>query len=263
MNRTALCLATLLASSPVMADDSWQLVWADEFDGAALNTGDWRIIEGNGCPQNCYFGNNELQTYTKASENLRIENGVLVIEAKGAGKDFTSAKITTQNREGWTYGRFTMRAKLPKGRGTWPAFWMMPDKASYGPWPKSGEIDLMEHVGYDEGRVHGTIHTEAYNHRIGTQKGGNMVVEYATEDFHEYSAEWTETDIRWYIDGREYYSVTKADSDGHPEWPLDHPFHLILNLAVGGDWGGSQGVDDTAFPVRYEIDWVRVWQKKD
>ncbi|NVJ96631.1 MAG: glycoside hydrolase family 16 protein [Alphaproteobacteria bacterium] len=257
-----LAAAGFVASLSVscFADDDYKLVWADEFDGKALDRSVWHVVKGNGCPKLCGFGNNELQHYRGREKNLRLENGRLVIEAH-MGNKVTSAKITTEEMPGWSYGRIAMRAKLPSGVGTWPAFWMMPKTDSYGPWPKSGEIDIMEHVGYNQGQVHGTIHTEAFNHRIGTQKGGHMQVPNASEAFHEYSVEWEESEIRWYIDGEQYFQVTKKAGFGHAEWPLDHPFYVILNLAVGGDWGGAQGVDKTAFPARFEIDWVRIWQK--
>ncbi|TNE66604.1 MAG: glycoside hydrolase family 16 protein [Alphaproteobacteria bacterium] len=237
-------------------------MWQDDFDGDTLNKADWKVIRGNGCPKNCGFGNNELQTYAGGKQNLRLEDGKLVIEARKSNMGFTSAKITSEHRPGWTYGRIEMRAKLPSGVGTWPAFWMMPDKSSYGAWPKSGEIDIMEHVGFNQNHVHGTIHTEAYNHRIGTQKGKDILVPTASDDFHTYGIEWTADHIRWFIDGAEYYAVERQEQDGHAEWPFDHAFHVILNFAVGGDWGGKEGVDPAAFPARYEIDWVRVSQQQ-
>jgi len=254
----AIAAQILLISCAVSAHER-ELVWSDDFDGTSLNTEVWNIIEGNGCPQNCYFGNNEKQTYTKNAENLRLEDGKLVIEAhKGDG--FTSAKITSEGMPGWTYGRIEMRAKLPTGVGTWPAFWMMPDESKYGPWPKSGEIDIMEHVGYNQNHVHGTVHTEAYNHRIETQKGADTLVETSASEFHTYTIDWDADEITWSIDGEQYFAFTRQDGDTYAEWPFDHPFHVILNLAVGGDWGGKEGIDDSAFPARYEIDWVKVWQ---
>ncbi|WP_262690523.1 glycoside hydrolase family 16 protein [Kordiimonas aestuarii] len=245
-------------AAPTFADDM-KLVWSDDFDGTALNTNAWHIVKGDGCPKNCYFGNNEKQTYTADEKNLRLEDGKLVIEARGGDK-FTSAKITSKGIPGWTYGKIAMRAKLPSGVGTWPAFWMMPDEAKYGPWPKSGEIDIMEHVGFDQGHVHGTVHTEAYNHRINTQKGKDITVDTASSAFHTYTIEWDAGEIRWFIDSDQFFAFTRQDNDGHAEWPFDHPFHVILNLAVGGDWGGKEGIDEAAFPARYEIDWVKVWQ---
>lgn len=247
-------------STAAIAEGRYELVWSDEFDGTELDESVWHVVEGNGCPSNCGFGNNELQSYRGKDKNLRLEDGKLIIEAR-MGNKVTSAKITTENVPGWTYGRFAMRAKLPSGVGTWPAFWMMPKDARYGPWPKSGEIDIMEHVGYNQGQVHGTIHTEAFNHRIGTQKGDFMQVADASTAFHDYAVEWDMGEIRWYVDGREYFRIEKQSGDIHAEWPFDHPFYIILNLAVGGDWGGAKGVDKAAFPARFEVDWVRVWQK--
>ncbi|WP_417451329.1 family 16 glycosylhydrolase [Kordiimonas sp.] len=255
---TTLFLAGMSLAVPAAAD-GYELVWSDDFEGDKLNTKFWRIVTGNGCPENCYFGNNEKQVYTAELMNLRIEGGKLIIEAH-KNEGFTSAKITSEAMPGWTYGKIAMRAKLPSGVGTWPAFWMMPDKAKYGPWPKSGEIDIMEHVGFNQGHVHGTVHTEAYNHRINTHKGEERVVDTASKAFHTYSIEWDANNIRWFIDGKQFFTFARQEDDGYAEWPFDHPFHVILNLAVGGDWGGKEGIDASAFPARYEIDWVKVWQ---
>lgn len=243
-------------------DKGWSLIWADEFNsGNALDTETWVIIEGNGCPTLCGFGNNELQTYTGNPENLRVEDGRLIIEAV-YDDGYTSAKITSQKMEGWQTGKIAMRAKIPTGVGTWPAFWMLPDTNIFGPWPKSGEIDIMEHVGHRLGYLHGTIHTEAFNGKLGTQKGGEIYVPAISSEFHEFAVEWTTDSLRWYLDGEQYFEILREETDGTAEWPFDHPFHIILNLAVGGDWGGQKGVDENAFPTQYEIDWIRVWQQK-
>lgn len=257
--RIALFITFATFSIPAIANQPMTLVWQDEFDGP-VDRSSWRVVEGNGCPDHCGFGNNELQTYTAHARNLRTENGMLVIEAHKSGNGFTSAKITTEPLQGWQYGKISMRAKLPEGVGTWPAFWMMPETDSYGSWPKSGEIDIMEHVGYNQGHVHGTIHTEAYNHRMGTQKGGETVVETASSEFHTYTIEWDATGINWFIDDKEFYAVRREQGASSAQWPFDQPFYAILNLAVGGDWGGAEGIDECAFPARYEVDWVRVWQ---
>jgi beta-glucanase (GH16 family) len=253
-----LCLLTALAL-PAAANDSRTLVLHEDFSGDQLDRNVWHVIEGNGCPAHCGFGNNELQTYTGSAENLRLENGHLVIEAH-AGETVTSAKITTEKATGWQYGRIEMRAKLPEGLGTWPAFWMMPKKSTYGSWPKSGEIDIMEHVGFDPGVVHGTVHTQAFNHRIGTQKGGQVSVPTAMQGFHEYAIEWDENAIHWYLDGEKFFTFDRLEDATSAEWPFDQPFYIILNLAIGGDWGGSKGVNLDALPARYEVDWVKVWQ---
>lgn len=255
------CLSFNVAASKP-EEKKWKLVWADEFNaGERLDTDAWVIIQGNGCPTLCGFGNNELQTYTGNPENLRIEDGKLVIEAVPQGDHYTSAKITSQKMKGWQTGKIAMRAKIPAGVGTWPAFWMLPDTNKFGPWPKSGEIDIMEHVGHRLGYLHGTIHTEAFNGKLGTQKGGEIYVPTISTEFHDFTVEWAEDSLRWFIDGEQYFEILRGKADGTAEWPFDHPFHVILNLAVGGDWGGQKGIDKNAFPARYEIDWVKVWQK--
>lgn len=248
----------LIANSMPAHSDDYRLVWSDDF--TEVDPTVWRIIEGDGCPAICGFGNNEQQTYTAAQRNLRVENGTLIIEAH-KGVPYSSAKLTTQKMPGWTYGKISVRAKIPSGVGTWPAIWMLPDDNTFGAWPKSGEIDIMEHVGFNAGHIHGTVHTEAYNHKIGTQKGGEKQIPSANTTFHTYTIDWSDTEIRWFIDDKQYYQFEKQAEDTSAEWPFDQPFHLILNLAVGGDWGGKRGVDGTAFPARFEIDWVKVWQK--
>lgn len=256
---TALFL-TGWAEAEDTASVQYELVFSDEFEsGAKIDRKKWYVVRGNGCPQLCGFGNNELQTYTSKKRNLRLENGKLIIEAHRR-KGYSSAKITTEKLGGWQYGKIEVRAKLPKGIGTWPAIWMLPDENRYGGWPKSGEIDIMEHVGFREGYVHGTVHTEAFNHKIGTQRGHEIYLPSATNEFHTYAIEWSAENIRWFVDGEQYYRFNRMADDGSAEWPFDQPFHLILNLAVGGEWGGRHGIDKKAFPARFEIDWVRVYR---
>jgi beta-glucanase (GH16 family) len=153
-----------------------------------------------------------------------------------------------------------VRAKLPAARGTWPAIWMLPVDFGSVAWPKCGEIDIMEHVGYDPNRVHGTLHTEAFNHIKGTQKTSILSLPTATEEFHTYSVEWSADRIAMSIDGNSYATFDKKPTDGEAEWPFDKPFYLILNLAVGGSWGGIKGIDDASFPQKFEIDYVRIYQ---
>jgi len=154
-----------------------------------------------------------------------------------------------------------VRAKLPKGRGTWPAIWMLPTDWEYGNWPRSGEIDIMEHVGYDQGNIHGTVHTDAFNHTKGTQRGGSIMAPMASEEFLVYSINWDAEKIDFYIDNRLYFTFENTGK-GFSEWPFDKRFHLILNIAVGGAWGGAQGVDESIFPQTMQIDYVRVFQLK-
>lgn len=236
------------------------LIWADEFDVAGLpDTAKWNYDTGGHG-----FGNNELQYYLASRpENARIENGVLIIEARKEtykNRDYTSAKLWTKGKVEWKGGHFEIRAKLPKGRGTWPAIWMLAAKEPMS-WPRDGEIDIMEHVGYDEGTVHGTIHTEAYNHVRKTQKSKTIPVPDATTTFHVYGIDWNKDRIEFYVDEKLYYTITKEETGTlYEQWPFDQPFYLILNLAVGGNWGGQKGVDETAFPARMEVDYVRVYQ---
>ncbi|MBL0744616.1 glycoside hydrolase family 16 protein [Chryseolinea lacunae] len=252
-----------LASIYIMAcsgTNKQTLVWADEFDTpGAPDTTKWTFDLGN----NNGWGNNELQYYTRDTRNVRVENGKLVIEAvkdSMGGKPFTSSRVLSKGRGDWLYGRFEIRAKLPRGKGTWPAIWMMPTKSNYGPWPRSGEIDIMEHVGYEGGVVHGTIHCEAYNHINNTQKEGMMTVPDAQDQFHIYALDWTKDKMDFLIDNKVFFSVTRNPKDNVAGWPFDKPFHLILNMAVGGNWGGKQGVDQNIWPQRMEIDYVRVYQ---
>lgn len=242
-------------------EKSWELVWSDEFDYTGLpNPDKWGYdVGGSG------WGNQELQYYTdKRLKNARVENGVLTIEAikeDFEGMKYTSARLVSKNKGDWLYGKIEVRAKLPTGRGTWPAIWMLPTDWKYGGWPASGEIDIMEHVGYDEGVVHGTVHTKAYHHSINTQKGASIRINTATSAFHVYTVEWTENYVKAFVDGQEYFTFNNEGS-GFEAWPFDQRFHLLLNIAIGGSWGGLKGVDDNIFPQKMDIDYVRVYQLK-
>lgn len=239
------------------------LVWGDEFSTDGLpDPSKWSYdVGGHG------WGNNELQYYTENRlENARVEGGVLVIEAIkepfGRTNQYTSARLVSRQKGDWLYGRFEIRAKLPRGRGTWPAIWMLPTDWVYGGWPDSGEIDIMEHVGYDMQRVHGTVHTKDYNHSIGTQVGSSVVASNVDTEFHTYSMEWRPNRIDIFMDGQQYFTFAN-EGEGFSKWPFDQRFHLILNIAVGGSWGGAQGVDDSIFPQRMEVDYVRVYELAD
>ena len=248
------------------SNNQWQLVWSDEFDRPGLpDASKWGYdVGGHG------WGNKELQNYTeKRKENARVENGLLIIEARRDGDEknpYTSARLVSKGKGDWTYGRFEVKAKLPSGRGTWPAIWMLPTQRSYGAayWPDNGEIDIMEHVGYDPDVVHGSAHTKAYYHSIGTQKTGKTRVESARSGFNVYTVEWTPQEIKWYVNGRHYFTFANErlsnPAADYKQWPFDKPFHLLLNLAVGGNWGGAQGIDESIWPQRMEIDYVRVYQ---
>lgn len=236
-----------------------KLVWSDEFDYTGLpDSTKWSYeIGGHG------WGNNEKQFYTaKRLENASVKDGVLSITAvketfEGAG--YTSARLTSKNKGDWKYGRFEIKAKMPKGRGLWPAIWMLPSDGKYGDWPVSGEIDIMEHVGYLPDSLYGTVHTGAYNHRIGTQKGSKVYRKDLSDAFHVYVLQWDENEIKIGIDDDLYFSFPNEKKTAQ-EWPFDQRFHLLLNMAVGGDWGGSRGIDETIFPQTLQIDYVRVYQ---
>jgi beta-glucanase (GH16 family) len=242
-----------------------KLVWSDEFDvSGAPDATKWGYDLGDGCPNVCNWGNNELQYYTTDTANVRVRNGRLIIEARKevrANKNYTSARLVSRNKGDWTYGRIEIKAKLPQGRGTWPAIWMLSTDWSYGGWPASGEIDIMEHVGFDPGVVHATIHTEAYNHSKGTQRGGTTLVGDFQSDFHVYAVDWYPDLLEFSVDGKKYFTTIKDGSD-YKTWPFNQRFHLLMNIAVGGNWGGAQGVDDSIWPQRMEVDYVRVYQWK-
>lgn len=246
--------------------DNWQPVWCDEFDVDGLvDSTKWTYdVGGSG------WGNSELQYYTEADlDNARVSDGNLYITALKetvGSNSYTSARLVSKYRGDWQYGRIQIRAKMPSGRGLWTALWMLPTDWRYGGWPDSGEIDIMEYVGYDDDRIFGTIHTGAYNHSLGTQIGFNKVITGAKTEYHLYEMIWEPGKIDLYIDGVKfayfgYNPNSNIDIANSDAWPFDQRFHLIMNIAVGGTWGGSQGVDDTIFPQSMVVDYVRVYQK--
>jgi beta-glucanase (GH16 family) len=170
--------------------------------------------------------------------------------------------MVTKGKGDFLYGRFEVSAKLPSGKGLWPAIWMLPSDNVYGTWPKSGEIDIMEQVGFDPNTIHVSVHTEKYNHMIGTQKTSTSTINTATLDFHVYRVDWTPYAVRGFIDGNQVFQFTN-EGRGPAYFPFNKKFHLILNVAVGGNWGGQQGVDDDSFPAKMEVDYVRVYKMKN
>lgn len=259
---TALWLLPALFQ-PQEKEDQLVLVWSDEFDRDGMPDPDkWTYDIGDGCPDLCGWGNKERQYYTSDYKNVRVSGGKLIIEAHNDAYEesaYTSAKVRANEEHSVKYGYIEVKAKLPYGRGTWPAIWMLPQESSYGQWPASGEIDIMEHVGYDPGVVHGTIHTEAFNHAIGTQVGKHRQVKDFSHTFHRYAVNWTKDAIEFYIDG-DKYNEFKNNGAGPEAWPFDHSFYLIMNIAVGGMWGGRQGIDESIWPQRMEVDYVRVYE---
>ncbi len=244
----------------------YTLVWSDEFDINGLpNPKKWGYDFADGCPNNCGWGNNEWQYYT-ASEinNARVENGKLIIEAhkeKRGNKSFTSARLSSKNKGDWKYGKVVVRAKLPKGRGVWPAIWMLPTEWAYGGWPSSGEIDIMENVGYMPDSLFSSLHTKSFNHIMQTQVTSGIYDNTLSSSFHDYELEWTKDEIHFLYDGTNLLSF-KNNESGFEAWPFDKAFHLLLNVAVGGNWGGKLGVDENIWPQQMVVDYVRVYQKK-
>jgi len=245
-----------LKQSPV--NNGWELTWSDEFDYKGLpDSSRWNYDVGDHG-----WGNEEKQFYTKADTlNALVKNGSLFITARKTeeGK-YTSARLVTKGKGDWLYGRVEVRAKLPSGRGIWPAIWMLPTDWAYGGWPASGEIDIMEHVGYNPDSIFMTVHTTLFNHMINTQKSAGFVVTDPYNTFHEYAIGWEKEKIDFFMDGQLRFSFPRSGKDP-AGWPFDKPFHLLLNIAVGGGWGGKQGIDENIFPQRMEVDYVRVYGK--
>jgi beta-glucanase (GH16 family) len=256
--KSLLCLLLIISISTTAQEKKWNLVWSDEFDYTGLpDSTKWTAeTGGNG------WGNNELQYYTAGrKENARVGNGVLTIEAikeSWQGKAYTSSRLITKNKGDWQYGKIEVKAKLPKGLGTWPAIWMLASVPKLR-WPDDGELDIMEHVGYNHGVIHGTVHCKKYNHVINTQKSDTLVVKDCSENFHVYSTEWTKEWVKIAIDGKVFFTFNNEHT-GYDAWPFDNKLFLILNIAVGGNWGGAKGVDEKIWPQKMEVDYVRVYQ---
>jgi beta-glucanase (GH16 family) len=240
---------------------TYDLVWSDEFNYVGLpDPQKWQFETGGGG-----WGNNELQFYT-VGDNAYVDGEKLIITARreNAGRrEVTSSRIRTARRGDWLYGKIEVRAKVPKGLGTWPAIWMLPTDSNYGGWPLSGEIDIMEHVGFDLDVLVTSVHTEAYNHTKQTHKSKSVKRAGMTDDFNIYSIEWLPDKIKFFFNDELHFTYnprTLLNSPTYKEWPFDKRFHLLINLAYGGDWGGAQGVDYNILPVTFEIDYVRVYQ---
>jgi beta-glucanase (GH16 family) len=237
------------------------LLWSDEFSYTGLpDAGKWNFdTDGNSSG----WGNNEAQYYTSSRlENAEVRDGYLHINAikeEYKGFHYTSARLRTKGTGDWVYGRMEIRAKLPDGRGMWPAIWMLPTDWAYGGWPESGEIDIMENVGFDPYVIVASAHTETYNHVLGTQKNNKITVNTCYSDFHVYALEWESNEYRIFVDDSLYFTF-KNEGTGYKVWPFDKRFHLLLNIAVGGNWGGARGIDDSIFPRTMLVDYVRVYQ---
>ena len=248
---------------PAGGPGNWELVWSDEFDGTTLDPAKWSAQIGDGCDQNlCGWGNEELQWYQ--AENASVGEGLLTITARRdsmGGRAFTSARLRTLEKGDWTYGRVEVRARLPQGQGIWPAIWMWPTENVYGTWAASGEIDIVELLGHEPARVHGTLHYGGPAPE-NTHSGAYFELPSGTfaDGFHVFAIEWEEGEIRWYVDGSLYQRQTEWRSSGGPfPAPFDQRFHLVLNVAVGGVWPGNPDAS-TSFPQSMEVDYIRVYQ---
>lgn len=238
---------------------AYQLVFEENFDiDGKVNPEYWNYEIGDRWP------NNESQCYTDSLDHCFVKDSKLNIVASIYNQEhckYQSAKINTRGKKHFQYGKFVIRAKMPKGKGSWPAIWFLGiNKENHVRWPLCGEIDLVEFAGNRFGTVSSAIHTESYNHRIGTQKGKRIELLDASENFHDYELTWTEKELLFSVDGRVHLKVEKQENDTDKEWPFDQPFYLIINLAVGGWYGGE--IDDSTFPFKLEIDSIKVYQEK-
>lgn len=245
--------------SPVA--NGWKLVWKDEFDYKGLpDSSKWNYdVGGHG------WGNHELQYYTNADTgNVKVQNGRLIIRAvkkQRENNSWTSTRLISKYKGDWLYGRIEVKAVLPPGRGMWPAIWMLPTDWEYGGWPASGEIDIMENVGFMPDSVFYSIHTQSFNHSIRTQKTAGISLPDNRAVFHVYAIEWDKEQITFFTDDKAVFSFQNTGK-GFAEWPFDKRFHLLLNIAVGGDWGGAKGVDESLTSESMEVEYVRVYQKE-
>jgi beta-glucanase (GH16 family) len=251
---------------PTETPEGWTLVWSDEFNGTALDPGKWDVQTGDGCPELCGWGNDELQWYQE--ENITLENGRLVVhirEGDSPERPYTSARLRTLNRGDWTYGRFEIRARLPRPQqGLWPAIWMLPTDNVYGTWAASGEIDIMEAIGSRPREVFGTLHYGGPFPR-NTESGDSFQLAAGThgDDFFVFALEWEEGEIRWYINNVLYQTQTEWFSENGPfPAPFDQDFHLLLNVAIGGYLPGPPD-ETTVLPQRMEVDYVRVYERAE
>ena len=264
MPRKSIFLSLLLSGLPLtMSAAEWQLVWADEFNGKSLDYSKW------GIEVNAFGGgNNEMQIYTDRPENVRVQNGQLIIEARkdgyaeaGTKREYSSGRIRSKHRGEWRYGRIDVRAKLPVGKGIWPAIWMLPTDNAYGTWAASGEFDIMELVGHEPDTYHGTLHYGGkWPNNKHTGKSYKLQKGTFADAFHVFSIVWKEGEIQWYLDGKLWQTQKQWSSEGGKfPAPFDQRFHLLINLAVGGNWPGPPD-GKTKFPAQLLVDYVRVYQ---
>ena len=234
-----------------------KVIFMDHFDqGTKPNSEHWNIDVGGGG-----FGNNEDQFYTNRPDNIFIKDSLLHIVARKEDfehRHYTSAKITTRGKVSIRYGSIEVRMKLPKGLGTWPAFWFLGENISDIGWPACGEIDLLEYVGKEPNMLHFSLHSKNFNHNKSNNLHLKKYIENLTDDFHVYRLDWNAKGFEYYLDDVLLFTATKGDKTGQDSWPFDTPFFMIINLAIGGNWGGK--IDDSIFPVEFLIDYVKVWE---
>lgn len=231
-----------------------QLVWEENFDKKELNSDVWNFELGDGCPDICGWGNDEKQLYTKS--NHTISNGILTIEIRKENDKYSSTRITTAKKKEFQYGRIEAKAKIPVGKGIWPAFWMLGSNIKQVGWPKCGEIDILEYVGREPHIAYTSLHTQdSHGNTINTKKTTISDIE---EGFHVYAIEWTKDKIVFLIDDKEVYTFA-PDVKNENTWPYNQPFYIIINAAVGGNFGGHE-IDNTIFPQKFEIDYIKVYQ---
>jgi len=234
--------------------NSQKLIWEEEFNGDTLNENVWNFELGNGCPDICGWGNNEKQFYTKT--NHIVKDGFLTIKAALEDSVYTSTRITTKDKFEFKHGKVQLKAKVPKGKGMWSAFWMLGSNIDSVGWPKCGEIDILEYIGKEPNMVFTSLHTQnSHGNTINTKKTS---IESIDEGFHIYEANWTSNKIEFSVDGNLLYTFNPGSSD-EDIWPFNQPFYLLLNLAVGGNLGGQE-VDNSVLPQEYVIDYIKVYQ---
>lgn len=239
----------LSATGPSLAQ---QVIFEDHFNGEELNLENWSYEEGDGCPDLCGWGNNERQIYHRGY--VSVEDGKLVIEAVKEGDRYFSGKINTKGKQEFQYGTIEVRLKLPTGHGLWPAVWMLGTNIDEVGWPASGEIDIMEYVGREPNTIYSSLHTPASHGD--TENSQVTVIEDIEEGYHTFKTIWSETDVQYFVDGEHVYTFTpKAYDDAN--YPFRHPFYLLINLAVGGNFGGPE-VDDSIFPAKFYVDYIKV-----
>ena len=254
LKKIGLLSCLLLIAVSCKAQKYSELVWSDEFNGSTLDLNSWNFQLGDGCPTICGWGNNERQIYTE--NNHRLEDGKLMITARKEGDSYTSTRITTQNKRTFKYGRMEARAKVATGQGIWPAFWMLGTNITEVGWPSSGEIDILEYVGKEEDMVYTTLHVPAGHGDSAFSK--KTLFKDVEDGYHIYAAEWSPDQIEFFVDDTSVFIYNPEKKDDSV-WPFDQPFYFIINLAVGGNFGGPE-VDDSIFPQEFSIDYVRVYK---